>query len=101
MVCCQTDLFLLSFSFTSFIFFLFYLGHGHIAGLGAGLGSLTSSLSARARVYGDTWLQSLPVDSGSNRTCLTLEWRTVTRMNTVLYYERVFRVFQPCPGGVS
>ena len=47
-------------------------------GLGAGLGSLTSSLSARARVYGDTRLRSLPVDSGSNRTCLTLERFTVT-----------------------
>ena len=72
------DLFLLFFSFTFFIFFLFYLGHGHIAGLGAGLGSLTSSLSARARVYGDTRLQSLPVDSGSDLTCITLERRTVT-----------------------
>ena len=39
-----TDLFLLIFSFTSFIFFLFYLGHRHVAGPGAGLGSLTSSL---------------------------------------------------------
>ena len=72
-----TDLFLLFFSFTSFIFFLFYLGHGHVAGLGTGLGSLTSSLSARARVYGDTRLRSLPVDSGSDWTCLTLERRTV------------------------
>ena len=71
-------MYLLFFSFTSFIFFLFCLGHGHVAGLGAGLGSLTSSLSARARVYGDTRLRSLPVDSGSNRTCLTLEQRMVT-----------------------
>ena len=33
--------------FFSFYFFylLFYLGHGHVAGLVAGLGSLTSSLS--------------------------------------------------------
>ena len=60
--------------FTSFIFFLFYLGHRRVAGLG----SLTSSLSAHARVYGDTRLRSLPVDSGSNRTCLTLEQRMVT-----------------------
>ena len=64
--------------FYFFIFFLFYLGHRHVAGPGAGLGSLTSSLSARARVYGDTRLRSLPVDSGSDRTCLTLEWFTVT-----------------------
>ena len=69
------DLFLLVFSF---IFFLFYLGHRHVAGLGAGLGSLTSSLSARARVYSDTRLRSLPVDSGSDQTCLTLERFTVT-----------------------
>ena len=77
-LCCLTGLFLLCFSFTSFIFFLFYLGHRHVAGPGAGLGSLTSSLSACARVYGDTRLRSLPMDSGSNRTCLTLEQFTVT-----------------------
>ena len=57
-LCCLMDLFLLFFSFTSFIFFLFYLGHRHVAGPGAGLGSLTSSLSARTRVYGDTRLRS-------------------------------------------
>ena len=77
-LCCLTDLFLLCFPFTSFIFFFFYLGHRHVAGLGAGLGSLTSLLSARARVYGDPRLRSLPVDSGSDRTCLTLERFTVT-----------------------
>ena len=77
-LCCLTDLFLLFFSFTSFIFFLFYLGHRHVAGPGAGLGSLTSSLSERARVYGDTRLRSLPVDSGSDRTCLILQRFTVT-----------------------
>ena len=73
-LCCLTDLCLLCFAFTSFIFFFFYLGHRHVAGLG----SLTSSLSARARVYGDTRLRSLPADSGSDRTCLTLERFTVT-----------------------
>ena len=66
----------------SFYFFyllsFFYLGHRHVVGPGAGLGSLTSSLSARARVYGDTRLRSLPVDSGSDRACLTLERFTVT-----------------------
>ena len=77
-LCCLTDLFLLCFPFTSFIFFFFYLGHRHVAGPGTGLGSLTSSLSARARVYGDTRLRSLPADSGSDRTCLTLERFTVT-----------------------
>ena len=61
-----------------FFYLLFYLGHGHVAGLGAGLGNLTSSLSVRARVYSNTWLQSLPVDLGSDQTCLTLERRTVT-----------------------
>ena len=63
--------------FFYFVYLLFYLGHGH-AGLGAGLGNLTSSLSARARVYGNTWLRSLLVDLGSDQTCLTLEQRTVT-----------------------
>ena len=57
-LCCLTDLFLLCFAFTSFIFFFFYLGHRHVAGPGAGLGSLTSSLSAHTRVYGDTRLRS-------------------------------------------
>ena len=57
-----------------FFYLLFYLGHGHVAGLG----NLTSSLSARARVYGNMRLRSLLVDSGSDRTCLTLEWHTVT-----------------------
>ena len=57
-----------------FFYLLFYLGHGHVAGLG----NLISSLSARARVYGNTRLQSFPVDSGSDQTCLTLEWRTFT-----------------------
>ena len=61
-----------------FFYLLFYLGHGHVAGLGTGLGNLTSSLSARARVYGNTRLRSLPVDLGSDRTCLTLERCTVT-----------------------
>ena len=61
-----------------FFYLLFYLGHGHVAGLGTGLGNLTSSLSARARVYGNTRLWSLPVDLGSDRTCLTLERCTVT-----------------------
>ena len=64
--------------FFYFFYLLFYLGHGHVAGLGAGLDNLTSSLSAHARVYGKTRLRSLLVDSGSNRACLTLEWRTVT-----------------------
>ena len=100
-LCCLTDLFLLCFAFTSFIFFFCYLGHRHVAGPGAGLGSLTSSLSACARVYGDTRLRSLPADSGSDWTCLTLEQFTVTRTCTVLYYGRVSRVFQPCPRGVS
>ena len=77
-LCCLMDLFLLFFSFTSFIFFLFYLGHRHVAGPCAGLGSLTSSLSAHARVYGDTQLWSFPMDSGSDWTCLTLEQFTVT-----------------------
>ena len=45
-----------------FFYLLFYLGHGHVVGLG----NLTSSLSARARVYGNTWLQSLLVDLGSD-----------------------------------
>ena len=57
-----------------FFYFLFYLGYGHVAGLG----NLTSSLSARARVYGNMRLWSLPVDLGSYRTGLTLERRTVT-----------------------
>ena len=35
-------------------------------------------LSARARVYGNTRLRSLPVDLGSDRPWLTLERRTVT-----------------------
>ena len=30
-LCCLTDLFLLCFAFTSFIFFFFYLGHRHVA----------------------------------------------------------------------
>ena len=77
-LCCLTDLCLLCFAFTSFIFFFFYLGHRHVAGPDAGLGSLTSSLSTHARVYGDTRLRSLPADSGSDRTCLTLERFTVT-----------------------
>ena len=81
-LCCLTDL-LLCFSFTSFIFFLFYLGHRHVAGPGVGLGSLTSSLSARARVYGDRRLRSFPVDSGSDWTCLTLERFTVDRKSVV------------------
>ena len=34
-LCCLTDLFLLCFSFTSFIFFLFYFGHRHVVGPGA------------------------------------------------------------------
>ena len=107
-LCCLTDLFLLFFSFTSFIFFIFYLGHRHVAGPGVGLGSLASSLSARARVYGDTRLRSLPVDSGSDRTCLTLERFTVTWEDGYGHadeYSAIFgcvsRVFQPCPGGVS
>ena len=66
----------------SFYFFyllsFFYLGHRHVAGPGAGLGSLTSSLSARARVYSDMRLRSLLADSGSDRACLTLERFTVT-----------------------
>ena len=37
-----------------------------------------SSLSAHARVYGDTRLRSLPVVSGSDRTCLTLQRCAVT-----------------------
>ena len=52
-----------------FFYFLFYLGYGHVAGLG----NLTSSLSARTRVYGNTRLRSLPVDLGSDGTGLTLE----------------------------
>ena len=54
------------FSFFYFFYLLFYLGHGHVAGLG----NLTSSLSAHARVHSNTQLRSLPVNSGSDRTCL-------------------------------
>ena len=60
-----------------FFYFLFYLGYGHVAGLGG----LMSSLSVHARVYGNTRLRSLPVDLGSDQTCLTLEWHTVTWQN--------------------
>ena len=48
--------------FFYFLHFLFYLGYGHVAGLGG----LTSSLSARARAYGNMRLRSFPMDLGSN-----------------------------------
>ena len=92
---------MLSFYFFYLLSFFYYLGRRHVAGPDAGLGSLTSSLSARARVYGDTRLRSLPADSGSDQACLTLEQFTVTWTRTVLYYGRDSRVFQPCSGGVS
>ena len=84
-----------------FFYFLFYLGYGHVAGLGAGLGNLTSSLSARARVYGNTWLRSLPVDLGSYRTGLTLERRTVTWQDGYSHGDEHSAILRACLSSLS
>ena len=80
-----------------FFYLLFYLGHGHVAGLG----NLTSSLSARARVYGNTQLWSLPVDSGSDRTCLTLERCTVMWQDGCSHADEHSAILRTCLSSFS
>ena len=80
-----------------FFYLLFYLGHGHVAGLG----NLTSSLSAHARVYGNTWLRSLPVDLGSDRTCLTLERCTVMWQDGCGHVDEHSAILRMCFSSLS
>ena len=63
--------------------------------------AISHHLYQRTRVYGNTWLRSLPVDLGSDRTCLTLERRTVMWQDGCGHVDEHSAILRMCFSSLS